>query len=76
MVVQREEGEDLVQLNVRVPASLRDRIDARRAEVPNSKGKAGISRDEWIRRVAKNALDNPPTRPIRTPAGRSIRRTR
>jgi hypothetical protein len=42
-----------VQMNVRIPKSLRDTIDLRR-------GSLGLTRDEWIKRVCTWALMQPP----------------
>lgn len=60
--------EPTVQMNVRVPASLVERIDARR-------GKIGLSRDKWAARALDWALRQPerPTE-LRTRTARSIRR--
>lgn len=45
----RDPGDELVQMNVRVPKSLRDAIDARRAS-------KGLSRDKWCTRALTWAL--------------------
>jgi hypothetical protein len=42
-----------VQMNVRIPASLRDTIDLRRATL-------GLTRDEWVKRACTWALMQPP----------------
>lgn len=76
MVVNRPEGDDLVQFNVRVPRSLRDRVDARRDQLAEDTGGPKLSRDEWTRRVIVMALAQPIGTAIRTPAGRSVRRLR
>jgi hypothetical protein len=49
--------DELVQMNVRVPRSLRDAVDARRAELaalPRNKGH--FSRDRWVTNALTNAL--------------------
>ena len=56
--------DDLVQMNVRVPRSLRDRVDERRATV-----NGGISRDKWVARALNFALSAPRSRPVRTGPG-------
>lgn len=48
-----DEPDPRVQMNVRIPKSLRDTIDLRRATL-------GLSRDEWIRRAVSYALSVPP----------------
>lgn len=45
----RSDDDPLVQMNVRVPKSLRDAIDARRAT-------KGLSRDKWVTRALTWAL--------------------
>lgn len=42
-----------VQVNVRLPVTLRDEMDARRAPL-------GLSRDEWMRRALVWAMSQPP----------------
>lgn len=44
-----------VQMNVRVPATLREQIDARREPL-------GLSRDLWVERALTWALAQPPAR--------------
>lgn len=67
-----------VQMNVRLPAPLRDQIDARRATI----GKTGISRDEWVRRavtwvLAQDTRTSGPAGLAQTTTGRThIRRPR
>lgn len=51
---QPQDRDRLVQVNVRIPAWLRDEIDARRATV-----NGGISRDKWAARAFKFALAQP-----------------
>ena len=48
-----------VQMNVRVPESMRAAIDTRRHQL-------GLSRDEWMRRVIEWALHQPPGTPVHT----------
>lgn len=49
---QRSSTDDpVVQMNVRIPKSLRDRIDARR-------GTKDMSRDLWVTNALRFALDN------------------
>jgi hypothetical protein len=63
----RNDPEDpLVQMNVRVPRSLRDAVDGRR------KGK-GLSRDVAVERMLRFALKNNPDR-ARTPRPATVRR--
>lgn len=68
--MRRNDPDDpLTQVNVRLPQSLRDRVDARRATLD-------LSRDVWIERAIRFALDHPPGSPLQTRAGRSLRRIR
>lgn len=73
VVVNRPAGDDLVQFNVRVPRSLRDKVDARRERLAEDTGGPKLSRDEWARRVFNMALAQPIGTAVRTPAGRSLR---
>lgn len=57
------------QVNVRLPADLVDRIDARRAEV-------GISRDAWMERALEYALQRPRTSTTTAPGRRTAARPR
>lgn len=61
----RAPDDPLVQMNVRVPQSLRDAIDARRAQV----GPGGLSRDKWVTRALHLALNV--SSPLRTSRGRT-----
>lgn len=67
------EVEELVQMNVRVPRSLRDAIDARREPL-------NLSRDKWVARALRWALaqPKPSTRSTiaRTTTGRTARSRR
>lgn len=54
-----EPGDELVQMNVRVPRSLREAIDARREELaarPENNGH--FSRDRWVTNAIRNVLDS------------------
>lgn len=48
----RPDPDELVQMNVRVPRSLRDEVDARRARLD-------LSRDRWVVRALRFALAQP-----------------
>lgn len=50
--------DELVQTNLRIPRSLRDAIDARRALLPTDDGRP-VSRDKWAARVFRHALRQP-----------------
>lgn len=52
------DDDPLVQVNVRIPRSLRDRIDARREQLPTDDGRP-VSRDRWAARVFAHALRQP-----------------
>lgn len=54
----------MCQMNVRVPRSMIDMLDERRAGLSEQTG-VKISRDEWIRRVIEWALIQPPGTPVR-----------
>lgn len=62
---------DIVQVNVRVPRWVRDRIDARRAGMTDPATDRPLSRDKWVMNAALYALDAP----TRTPTGATRRRT-
>ena len=61
----RAPDDPLVQMNVRIPTSLRDAIDRRRASI----GPTGLSRDKWVTRALTLALRV--STPIRTAGGRT-----
>jgi hypothetical protein len=61
-VTASEAPDELVQMNVRVPASLRAEIDERRAEMRRRTGRK-ISRDQWVANAAKFALQQHPQSP-------------
>jgi hypothetical protein len=62
-----DEPDPRVQMNVRIPKSLRDTIDLRRASL-------GLTRDEWIKRVCTWALLQPPTQAVQSMNGhRTVR---
>jgi len=65
------DDDPLVQCNVRIPKSLRDAIDARRAALPPTPDGRPLSRDAWAKRVFTHALRQPiPTeKPIPTAPG-------
>lgn len=65
------DDDPLVQVNVRVRRSLRDRIDQRRATLVDPKTKRPMSRDRWLANAAKYALEAP----TRTPTVNTQRRT-
>lgn len=44
--------DDRVQINIRMPRDLRDRIDERRKVT-------GLSREEWFRKMAEHVLAKP-----------------
>lgn len=65
--------DELVQLNIRVPRSLRDQIDARRALVVNkATGKLGVSQAMWLTNAARFALRQHPA-PTTAPGRRTAR---
>lgn len=56
------EDDPLVQMNVRVPRSIREQVDARRAELalrPENNGH--FSRDKWVTNAIRYALDTKAT---------------
>lgn len=53
-----DESDPLTQVNIRIPRSLRDAIDARRALLPTDDGRP-VSRDKWAARVFRHALRQP-----------------
>ena len=54
--------DELVQCNVRIPQSLRDEIDDRRATMKARTGQR-ISRDKWLANAARYALQQHPPSP-------------
>jgi hypothetical protein len=62
---------ELVQMNVRVPRWLRERVDTRRAGMTDPTSDKPLSRDKWVVNAVKFALDAP----TRTPTGDTRRRT-
>lgn len=68
-----DQPDPLVQMNVRVPQSLRDDIDARRAAVTDAKtGREGISRDRWVANAIRYAMSTrPPARTLSNTVGRT-----
>lgn len=59
--------DEVVQMNVRVPRSLRDAIDARRAQVRN-----GLSQSQYVANAVRFALQHAPAAGhFDTPAGRT-----
>lgn len=63
MTGKRDPNDPLVQMNVRVPQSLRDQIDARR-------DLKGLSRDRWVTNALSFLLQQTvPTAPYTGPGG-------
>lgn len=60
------DDDPLVQVNIRIPRSLRDGIDARRALIETPDGRQ-VSRDKWAARVFTHALRMPLPRPTPAP---------
>lgn len=67
---EESESDPLVQMNVRVRKSTRDRIDARRKGRIDPKTGRPLSRDRWVENAAIYALDAP-----NRPTSNTIRRT-
>lgn len=73
--VPRNDPDDpLKQCNVRLPTSLVESIDARRAEL--AREGTNLSRDVWIERALRAALRARTPATVQTAAGRSLRRIR
>lgn len=54
-----QEPDELVQMNVRVPRSVKAAIDARRAGLTDPVTGRQMSRDRWVTNAAKYALQAP-----------------
>jgi len=65
------EDDELVQMNVRVPRSIRAAIDERRKGLTDPATGRPLSRDKWVTNAAKYAL----LAPHRTPTRNTVRRT-
>ena len=66
-MLEPDEEDPLVQMNVRVPRSVVDQVNTRRAE-------SGLSQSKWVTRALKFTLAQPrvqPKRPGRPTLGRS-----
>lgn len=61
---------ELIQTNVRMPRWVRDRIDARRANMTDPHTDKPLSRDKWVTNAALLALEYPG----RTPTTNTTRR--
>lgn len=59
-----DHDDPVVQVNVRIPRSLRDAIDARRAV-------KGLSRDKWMANAARFALQSAATTATKNTRGRT-----
>lgn len=65
-----ENPDELVQMNVRVPRSVKAAIDQRRAGLTDPVTGRPMSRDRWVTNAARYALQAP-----RRPTGNTQRRT-
>lgn|GEM_PF-6779054 len=63
----RNSPDTRIQVNVKLPPELRDRVDQRR-------GALGLSRDEWTRRALTYVLDHTDGRPLVITGRRTIGR--